>query len=253
MTDVGDLEPVSKSGELQHGTFREDRATNRLSTYGKVFTLTRQDIYNDDLGSFLKIPTMLAQRAARKIDQVFFGRLLANPTFTDGKPLFCADHNNYMTGNDSALTKTALETARAKFLAAVDSDGQPINVAPKFLLVPSVLDSIAETLLTSATMTGGSTATPAFNVISRYGLEPVSSPYLQSAAYPNFSTTGWYLFGDPSQVDTFEIGYLNGQKEPKVETGMPDFNTLGLSFRVVYDFGITEQAYQGMVFSKGME
>ena len=253
LTDVGDLEKVSNGGELQHGTFREDRATNRLSTYGKVFTLTRQDIYNDDLGSFLKIPTMLAQRAARKIDQVFFSRLLANPTFTDGKPLFCADHGNYMTGSDSALTKTALEAARAKFLAAVDSDGQPINVAPKFLLVPSVLDSIAETLLTSATMTGGSTATPAFNVISRYGLEPVSSPYLQSAAYPNFSTTGWYLFGDPSQVDTFEIGYLNGQKEPKVETGMPDFNTLGLSFRVVYDFGITEQAYQGMVFSKGME
>jgi len=253
LTDVGDLQKIERGGEIQHGTFTEDRATNRLDTYGKMFTLTRQDIYNDDLGAFLQIPTALGQRAARKIDQVFFGRLLENPTFTDGKALFCADHKNYMTGTASALTKESLEKARALFLAACDSDGQPINVAPKFLLVPSELDSFAQTLVFSSGMTGGTTTAPELNIISRYRLEPISSPYLQSETFNNASYVGWYLFGDPNQIDTFEIAYLNGQKTPVVETGAPDFNTLGLSFRVVYDFGIREQAYQGMVFSKGME
>lgn len=252
LTDVGDLEKVSKSGEIPHGSVGEDKATNKLETYGKVFVLTRQDIYNDDLGAFLQIPAAMGQRAARKIDQLFHERLLANHTMADGKALFCADHGNYMTGSNTALSKTALEAARAKFLAAVDSDNQPINVAPKFLFVPSVLDSTAETLVISPALVGGSDTVPALNVISRYNLIPISSPYLQSAAYTNNSTTGWYLFGDPAQVDTFEIGYLQGRKVPVVEQGQIDFNNLGMGFRVVYDLGVREQAHQGMVFCKGV-
>lgn len=252
LTDVGDLELVSKSGEIPHGSVAEDKATNKLETYGKMFVLTRQDIYNDDLGAFLQIPAAMGQRAARKIDQLFHARLLSNPTMADGKALFCADHGNYLTGSNTALSKTSLEAARAAFLAAVDSDGQPINVAPKYLFVPSVLDSTAETLVTSPALIGGNTTVPAFNILSKYGMEAVSSPYLQSAAYTNYSTTGWYLFGDPAQIDTFEIGYLQGRRVPVVEQGQIDFNNLGMGFRVVYDLGVREQAHQGMVFNKGV-
>ena len=83
-------------------------------------------------------------------------------------------------------------------------------------------------------------------------LEVISSPYLNSPAFKNNSSTGWYLFGDPEQIDTFEIGYLQGRRVPTIEHGETNFNTLGMSFRVVFDLGIREQAYQGMVFNKGV-
>lgn len=253
LTDVGDLELVTDGGEIKHGGQTEDKATNKLDTYGKIFVLTRQMIYNDDLGAFLAIPTAMGQRAARKVDQLFHARLLSNPAGRDGKRLFCAEHGNYTTGTAGALSLDALKNARSKFLLATDSDKQPINVMPKFLFVPSVLDALANELVISPTLVGGAAAGPAFNVISKYGLEVVSSPYLQTGTggQPG-SSTGWYLFGDPAQIDTFEIGYLQGRRVPTVEQGAVDFNTLGMGFRVVFDIGVREQGYQGMTFNTGV-
>lgn len=257
LTDVGDLQKVQKNGEIQHGGLMEESALNQLETYGKIFVLDRKTIYNDQLGDFLRIPEAMGQRAARKLDQVFAERLLANPTFTDGKPLFCADHKNYMTGSGSALTLESLADARNKFLVQTDADGQPINIRPRFLLVPAALETLAESLTLSAQLTGNNhdmnELIPALNVISIYRLEVIGSPYLQNALFQNNSATGWYLFGDSSFVDTFEIGYLNGQTAPTVTTGAVNFNTLGMAFRVVYDFGIREQSFQGMLFSTGTE
>jgi hypothetical protein len=253
LTDVGDLEKVTDGGEIKHGSVSEDKAVNQLDTYGKMFVLTRQMIYNDDLGAFLAIPEGMGQRAARKIDQLFHARLLANPTFTDGNALFSSAHGNYTTGTTGALSLDSLQAARDKFLLAKDSDGNPINVQPKFLFVPSCLDSLANNLVISPTVVGGSSVTPAFNIISKFGLEVISSPYLQIGVKGQAgSATGWYLFGDPNQIDTFEIGYLQGRRVPVVEQGAVDFNTLGIGYRVVFDLGIREQAYQGMTFNTGV-
>lgn len=256
ITDIGDLEIVQDGGELKDGSLGEDKAVNKLDTYGKTFTLTRQMIYNDDLGEFLKIPTAMGTRAKRKIDQVFFTRLLANPSQFDGKSLFSADHGNYKAGATTALGVDALEKAISLFLDQVDSDGQPIAVEPKYLLVPTVLFPMAQRLCKSAVLlASGSTDStiPASNIIADYGLIPVKSPYLANAKYSGNSDTGWYLFGDPSQVDTFEIGYFQGRRVPTVEKGETNFNTLGMAFRVYFDFGVREQDHRGMTFFKGKQ
>ena len=251
LVDVGDLELVGADGELKDSTVSEDRATNKLSTYGKVFTLTRKMIYDDDLGEFLKIPTGFGSRGKRKIDQVFFSRLLSNPVQADGKALFSTEHKNYTGGATSALGVESLEKAITKFMDQVDSDGQPISVEPKFLLVPTVLFPAAQRLTMSTLLIGGDAVVPAGNVIAKYGLTPIASPYLTNVTYPGFSDTGWYLWGDPNQVDTFEIGYFRGKKSPTVELGETNFNTLGMSFRVYFDFGVREQDHRGIVFNKG--
>ena len=252
LTDVGDLEPVADAGEIKNGTMKEDKAINQLDTYGKIFTITRKMIYNDDLGAFLTIPEAMGQRAARKIDQLFHARLLANPVFTDGKTLFHSDHSNYLTGSASALSLDALKAAYTKFLQAKDSAGMPICIAPKYLFVPSELDAFARELTIAQGVVGGSNVIPDANVASKLNLEVISSPYLSASVFNGASSTGWYLFGDPAQIDTFEIGYLQGRRVPTVEHGNTDFNTLGMSFRVVFDLGVREQAYQGIVFNKGV-
>ena len=90
------------------------------------------------------------------------------------------------------------------------------------------------------------------NIISKWGLEVVSSPYLENVKYTGNSSTGWYLFADPAQVDTFEIGYLKGKRFPTVERGAFDLAHFGIGYRVRFDFGIREQDHRGMTFAPGV-
>jgi hypothetical protein len=250
LTDVGDLEPVAPDGEIKHGGLTEEKATNQLGTFGKIFALTRQMIYNDDLGAFLKVPDGMGARAARKIDQLFFTRLLGNPG-----NLFSTAHRNFRDGTDTALSGESLGLAVQLFLDQVDADGQPINISPRFLLVPTTLKMAARELLNStffiATGTSEKKRIPTYNALADEDLEVISSPYLSNANYTGASSLAWYLFADPAVVDTFEIGYLKGQRMPKVEKGDADFDTLGIKFRVYFDLGVREQDFRGMVKFKG--
>ena len=254
LSTLGSMEEVTEGGEIKHATLAEEKATNQLKTYGKMLTVSRQMFYNDDLGLLMKLSGDFGRMAAVLIDELFFHRLLANPTMEDGKALFCADHGNYITGTAGALSASAIKSARAKFLKQTDKNGKPINVLPKFLLCPSGLDATAQELLSSLNLTGGSTAGPALNIVSRFGLETVSAPFLEISSFDaNASATGWYLFGDPNQVDTFEIGCLQGKRTPTIEHANTDFNTLGMQFRTYFDVGVREQEHRGIVFNKGVD
>jgi phage major head subunit gpT-like protein len=174
----------------------------------------------------------------------------------DGKTLFHGDHKNYMEGADTALTTEGLRKAVQMFLDQVDADGQPINIEPMYLVVPTGLKHTAIELTKGATliMSGGAevpTIRPALNVLADENLQVVSAPHLSNNTYPGYSAKAWYLFGNSAQTDTFEIGYLRGKRTPTVETGDTDFNTLGQWFRVYFDLGVREQDHRGMVKSKG--
>lgn len=254
LTDVGDLQPLAADGEIKHGSVTEEKATNKIDTYAKMFSLTRQMIINDDLGAFLQVPTAMGNRAARKIDELFFKRLLANPTQGDGLALFVAKHKNLLSGATSALSADALKKAIQLFLDQVDADKQPINVEPKFLLVPTALKFLAMELVgaTSVVATGSSDKIiPNINVLANAGLQVIASPYLSNENYAGASADAWYLFGQPGVVDTFEIGYLRGKRTPTVEVADTDFNTLGKQFRVYFDVGVREQDFRGMMKSAG--
>jgi len=246
MTDMGDLEKVGPDGEIKDGGVSEEGAKNKLDTYGKKFCLTRQMIINDDLGAFTKIPAMMGARAAKLVDKLFFKRLQENPIQADGSALFSAGHKN-LIASAGALSADALKAAITLFEGQTDADGEPIAVSPRKLLVPSALKFTAKELLHSALLIAkGSTdaVLPGANVLAEEDLEIVSSPYLTDAGK-------WWLFANPSECDTFEIGFLKGKRTPTVEQGDTDFNTLGMWFRVYFDVGCREQDHRGMVQSNG--
>lgn len=249
MSEIGDLEEVANGGELKHGTLGEESATNKLATYGKMFSLSRQMIYNDDLGEFLRIPSLLGARAKRKVETLFYTLLLSNPTLTDGVALFHNTHKNVLT--TGALATNTLEAGITKFAKQTDSEGNPIAVAPRYLLVPPELEPTAKRIVNSQYLVGGSTAAPELNVVSTYGLSVISSPYLSHAAFTGNSQTAWYLWADPSAIDTFEIAYLNGREAPVVETADLDFNQLGIQFRCYFDVGIAPQDFRGVAKNAG--
>ena len=255
LTDIGDLKPVGADGEIADGGVAEEMAKNQLETFAKKFCLTRKMIINDDLGAFLKVPTSMGNRAARLVDQLFFKRLLANPTGVDGKALFSQAHKNLLSGANSALSADSLKKAIQLFMDQTCVDGQPISVEPTILLVPTALKFLATELTRGATfvMSGGTdnTVRPTLNSLVDENLQVISSPYLSNKTYEGNSEAAWYLFGKPGTVDTFEIGYLKGKRTPTVERGDMDFNVLGLWFRVFFDIGIREQDHRGMVKANG--
>lgn len=250
LTDVGDLEPVAPDGEIKHGGLSEEKATNQLQTYGKLFCLTRKMIFDDDLQAFLRVPEGMGARAARKVDQIFFERLLSNPG-----SLFSVAHKNYKDGVDTALSPDSLATAVQQFMDQTDSDQQPINIAPRFLLVPTGLKMTAREILSSSyLMSTGSTnkqRIPTYNPLADEDLEIVCSPYLSNTNYSGHSTKAWYLLADPAVADTFEIAYLRGRRTPSVEQGQVDFNVLGIQFRIYWDLACREQDFRGVLKFNG--
>lgn len=247
LVDVGDLQEVGADGEIKHGTLDEETATNQAKTYGKSLCLTRQMIINDDLGAFYSIPSKMGAKAARLPDKLFFSELQANGTWNDGNALFSAAHNNLLTGATSALSKDSLAQAVKLFKLQKDKDGEPIAIAPRILLVPPAKETLALELVRGITLiAAGSTdvVRPAMNALANLNLEVISSPWLTNE-------NAWYLFGNPAEVDTFEIGYLKGRRVPVIEQGETDFNTLGMWFRVYFDCGVAPMDFRGMVKANG--
>ena len=77
---------------------------------------------------------------------------MAKPTMVDGKPLFSSNHKNLLTGATSTLSADSLKKAIKVFLDQTDADGQPVNMEPSILLIPTALKFLAVELTRGAAL-----------------------------------------------------------------------------------------------------
>jgi hypothetical protein len=256
LSDIGDLSPVAGDGTVEHGTITEEKAQNRLKTYAKVFKVTRDMLINDDMSALLQLPAAMGARAAQKIDEVFYTRLLENAVGLNGNNLFSTGNANFASGANTALTVGSIDQANQLFRDQTNIDGQPINMMPRILLVPTSLEFKAAQVVNSTTVrdigaTDDANTTTA-NPVTGMGLQIVGSPWLNAQSLTGSSSTAWYLFADPAIADTFEIGYLRGRRTPTIERFDNGADTVGgLAWQVYFDFGIREQDHRGMVKMAG--
>src|SRR5690606_24211216 len=74
-------EEVSKGGKLQHTEIKEEDLYDwSIDTFGRMASITRQDIVNDNLNFFGEMPMLLAQAAARALLDLWFTVLLGGET-----------------------------------------------------------------------------------------------------------------------------------------------------------------------------
>lgn len=219
------LEKVNEAGEFKRGSFKEEAEAFKLSTFGKMFNISRQALVNDDLGIFNDVPRKLGIAAAAFEAQALVDLLVSGsgggPTMSDGKKLFHADHGNLATGA-GAPDETRLSAARLAMRKQVDASGQLIAVAPKFIVIPSDLETSVEKLLATVQATQTADVNPFAGKLT-----PVVEPRLTSA-------TAWYLV-DPS-VDGLEYAHLEGEPGPQIET-RAGFDVDGIETRIRLDFG----------------
>lgn len=246
MTGQGTFEKVGPDGELKHAQLTEEAYTNQIDTYGKIISLTRQMIINDDLGAFLQIPRILGRQSALAVESAVFTLLLSNPG-----NFFGTGNKNYFSGADTNLQISSLTTAEQMFLEQTDKDGKPILISPAFLLVPTSLKVVAEQLMRETRVNEYVDKPKPANNPHAGKWEPIASPYLNAQGLTGGSAVAWYLIANPDDVAVIEIAYLRGLRAPTVESGETDFDTLGMKWRGYFDFGVAMQDYRAAVKSKG--
>lgn len=261
---------VGPDGELKHAVMGDQKFSNTAQTYGRVHTVSRQDIINDDLGALTVIPLRLGRGAALKLNNVFW-TLFLNPGNADDGNAFWnstgspATHGtaptgqtaagpNYFTGAATNLQSSSLATALALFRNQVDPNGQPLGISPAILLAGPTNEVPAEQLLKAPNLVGtgvNATNQPNYNVWSNKQLRPAITPYLENTSFTGNSTVAWYLLANPDELPVIQACFLNGQEQPTVQILIPPPGMLGIPMQGFFDFGVAMFNFRGGVKSKG--
>lgn len=234
---------IQPGGEYTYGSFGEREETYSLATFGRIFSITRQALINDDLAAFTTLPQAFGAAAARLEADKVYSILTANAAMSDSVALFHATHGN-LTASGTAISTASLGVARSAMRKQMGQSGLAfLNIVPRFLIVPAALETVAEVVVASTVSPNGNNATP--NAAFIQGLTLVVDPRLDAN-----SATAWYLAGDASQIDTVEIGYLRGQRGVFTEENI-DFNTDAFSLKARLDFGTAAIDYRGLYKNVG--
>jgi hypothetical protein len=244
LIDDAKFERVGADGKLKHAGFEEESFSNKAETYGKILSLTRQDIINDDLGALTGRAQKIGRGAALQLNEVFWKEFLNNGSF------FTIGRKNYFEGAATNLQSSSLQTAEQMFMDQTDQKGNPLGLTPSILLVATSNSVAARELFNSTNIVTGSTGkNMSTNVFaSRY--RPEVSSYVGNTALGG-SQTAWYLLANPSDLATIQVVFLNGQETPIIEEADADFDTLGVQMRGYFDFGVAKQEWRAGVKSKG--
>jgi hypothetical protein len=232
------LMKVNEKGEFTHGSIAESKETYKLATYGRIVSITRQTIINDDLSAFTRIPAGFGVAAATLESDTVWGIITSNPAMGDGVALFHANHANLNTGTGSALALTGLGAGMAAMAKQKGLDGITVlNVQPRYLVVPVALQLAAFQMIAPNLAPAKSA-----DLVPDYirALTPIAEPRLDAA-----STTAWYLFASPDQIDTIEYAYLEGQDGVYIETRQ-GFDVDGVEIKARLDFGAKAIDWRGL-------
>ena len=244
---TGPLEQVAHGGELKHGTVGESVAEFAIDTFGKLLSIDRRDIINDDLGLFQDAARAMGRSAMRKLSDLVYGVLLAN-----AGSFFGTGNRNLLTGADSALCFDALAAAIALMRTQRDAEGNDLDLKPATLLVGPDLEPTARALLESEYIQRPEDI-PTGNSLRRAVALEVEPRLSNTAKYGSkASTKHWYLFAAPSFAPMV-VAFLNGLQTPTVEYfGLEQsVERLAVTWRVYHDFGASLVDPRAAVRSKG--
>ena len=234
------VKEVAEGAEYTHGTIGEAKEVYRVKKYGNIIPLTWEMVINDDLDALTRIPGKMGAQCARNENIVFWSIFRDNPTMGDGLPLFHADHGNIITG---PLDLVGLNAGMVAMGLQTDLDGETeLDIMPEFVMTPISLKTQADQLLVQTTVPTTDADTNTF----KGELTPISTQYLDKA-----STFEWYMAAGSAAVDTIEVAYLGGNKEPVFDY-REGFDVDGTEIKVRHVFGMKAIDWRGLVKSTGV-
>jgi hypothetical protein len=245
LSGAPDLLKVNEAGEFKYGQMSDGAETYALSTFGRIVSLNRQAIVNDDLRGFERLITAFGASSRRLENRTVYAQLTSNPSLSDGTPLFHATRGNLLAGAPSVLQLSSLTTGRSSMRLQKGLAGEELNLAPSYLIVPAQLEQSAYQLTSANYVPAKSVDVNEFRSGGRTSLTPVVEPILDGS-----SATAWYLASENSQIDTVEYCYLDGADGPVIESEV-GFETDGISYKCRLDFVAKALDGRGLLKSNG--
>lgn len=231
------LDKVEEGAEYKYGTVGDRGEKIMLATYGKLFSITRQAIINDDLSALTRIPRLMGRAAIRSVGDLVFAVLTGNPTMSDSKNLFHTDHKNIATGAD--LSVAAISAAMTKMRTQKDGEAV-LNIMPRYLLTSVANEATAIALLAAEydpALADAKVPNPIRNRLS-----VISDARLDATAAGGAS----FMLADGGITDTIEVAYLDGNDQPYIEQ-QDGFTVDGAAFKVRIDAGVAPLSWRTMV------
>ncbi len=239
MSALPDLLKVNEAGEFKYGTASDGKVSYALVTYGRIISLSRQLVVNDDLRALERITTGFAAAASRLENRTVYSILTSNPNMPDGKALFHADHGN-LAGSGAAISGTTLGAGRTRMRLQKGLQGEELNLAPAFLIVPATQEQLAYQYTSSQFVPAKSTDVNEFRSGGRTALEPIVEAVLDG-----HSTTAYYMAASNAAVDTVEYSYLEGAEGVQLSSRM-GFTVDGVEFKASLDFAAAAIDHRGL-------
>ncbi len=236
------LPQVKEGAEYTYGTIGDHGEQITLATYGKLFSITRQAIINDDLGMLLDIPMKMGMAAKATIADLVYAVLTGNHKMSDGKALFHADHKNLGSGAPSAeaygVIAELMESQKGH-----GKNGRDLNIMPEFILVPPNQKRTATQIIKSSSVKGADINSGIANPVQDF------ATVISEARLKTHDPLAWYLAAGQGQ-DTIEVAYLDGIDTPYIEQ-QEGFNVDGVATKVRIDAGVTALDHRGLAKSTG--
>jgi hypothetical protein len=236
LSDVPTLQALNEKGEFHRTALSDSKETYSLATFGEIVAITRKVIINDDLQALTRVPAGLGQAAAQLESDTVWAVVTGNPTMSDGLAVFHATHKNLNTG--CGLAVAGLATARGAFRIQKAPKGTILNLQPRYIIIPAALENTADQLIYPINLA----ATAVTGVVPPWiqSLQKIVEGRLDAN-----STTSWYMSVDPSQIDTLEYCYLEGQQGVYIETRQ-GFDVDGVEIKARLDFAAGAIDYRGL-------
>lgn len=241
LSEAGNLELVPEGGQFKQDSLGEASARTKVATYGKLFSLTRQAIINDDLGLFSKIATKYGSAAKRLVNKMVYAQLTGNVKMQDNIALFDTKHGN-VTGTGEALSVKAIAKAITAMRRQKGIKGEAtLNITPKYLVVPPELEMTAYQIVNS---------TAAVDGVNSGVINPYKGRFIVVTDAELTDPDAWYLVADATQHDTIDVTYLNGVETPRLETRQ-GFEVDGIEYKVAFDVGVDAIDFRGLYKNVG--
>ena len=243
----GDLATLTENAEYSYGTVGDHHEPITLASYGKMFSISRQAIINDDVSAFVATSRGMGRAAARKVGDLAYGVLTAGDGVAltqDNVNLFdVSTHANYLS-TGTAVSVASLNVAYAAMAVQTDPTGAAyLNITPEIIIAPHALRGTIDQLIASA-IVPAATASSGDNVW-RAKLSPVYDARLDAD-----DPAAWYLSANPSQFDTVEVAFLDGIQAPYLEE-REGWSVDGVEYKVRIDAAAKALDFRGLYRNDG--
>ena len=237
VADDGKLELYSAGDQKKYQT--------TLDTYGTIFTMTRKEVANDDMGALGDMMDMMVE-GAMMIPDYQLGLRMINQA--PAASTFWVDDSNSF--DNTALTTANLSTAFNDIRQYTENKARVnwnvmLNERWSLIVSPNLEEAAWNIIKQDKIVSDTPTPTYEKNYwFGRFDLK-VFGQMANTSAFPSGSkfvgNTTWILWPSSLRFSPYEITYYRGQKKPVIEAVDMPATLLGFGTRGYWDVKINER------------